>query len=202
MSYKHRKKNTKIESHIENNERITMKTEYKTKDMVLIALFAVMISICAWISIPTTVPFTMQTFGVFLAFDVLGGKRGTFSVMVYLLLGIAGIPVFAGGMSGIGIVFGKTGGYMLGWLAAGFIIWIAERLFGRKKRVLILSSILGLLMCYIVGTFWFMTVYAGTMEEISVGTAFAWCVVPFVVPDLFKIFLALSVQKRLMPFIN
>lgn len=112
---------------------MNLKTESKTKDMTLIALFAVIISICAWISIPTTIPFTMQTFGVFLALDVLGGKKGTFSIIVYLLLGIVGVPVFAGGMSGIGTVFGNTGGYMIGWILGGLIMCVMEHFLGRKN---------------------------------------------------------------------
>ena len=61
--------------------------------MVYIAVFAVLIAICSWISIPTTVPFTLQTFAVFLAVGVLGGKRGSLSVLIYILLGAVGIPV-------------------------------------------------------------------------------------------------------------
>ena len=68
----------------------------KTLDMVYIALFAVLIAVCSWISIPTTVPFTLQTFGVFVTVGVLGGKRGSLAVLIYLLLGAIGVPVFAG----------------------------------------------------------------------------------------------------------
>ena len=71
-------------------------TRSKTYDMVYIAVFAVLMAICSWISIPATVPFTLQTFAVFLAVCVLGGKRGTIAVVVYILLGAIGIPVFAG----------------------------------------------------------------------------------------------------------
>ena len=73
----------------------------KTYDMVYIAVFAVVMAICSWISIPATVPFTLQTFGVFLAVGVLGGKRGTLSILVYILLGAVGVPVFAGFSGGI-----------------------------------------------------------------------------------------------------
>ena len=71
-------------------------TGNKTQDMVYIAMFAVLIAVCSWICLPTTVPVSLQTFGVFVAVGVLGGKRGTLSVLIYLLLGIIGIPVFAG----------------------------------------------------------------------------------------------------------
>ena len=74
----------------------------KTIDIVYIGIFAVLIAICSWISIPTTVPFTLQTFGVFMAVSILGGMRGTLAVLVYILLGAVGMPVFAGFTGGAG----------------------------------------------------------------------------------------------------
>ena len=71
-------------------------TRSKTYDLVYIAVFAVVMAVCSWISIPAQVPFTLQTFGVFMAVGVLGGKRGTMAVLVYVLLGAVGVPVFAG----------------------------------------------------------------------------------------------------------
>lgn len=67
--------------------------KWKTIDMAYIALFAVLMAVCSWISIPAVVPFTLQTFGVFVAVSVLGGKRGTLAVVLYLLMGIVGLPV-------------------------------------------------------------------------------------------------------------
>ena len=81
-------------------------TKTKTYDLAYIAIFAVLIAICSWISIPMTVPFTLQTFGVFIAAGVLGGKRGTLSVLVFILLGAVGIPVFANFSGGIGVLVG------------------------------------------------------------------------------------------------
>ena len=173
------------------------KRNNKTQDMVLISLFTVLIAICSWISIPTMVPFTLQVFAVFLTVGVLGGKRGTIAICIYLLLGIIGIPVYAGGTAGIGVLFGNTGGYMIGWIFSGLVMWGIETLFGRKRWVLALSMLMGLLVCYLLGTLWFMEVYAGETGQIGFWTALAVCVVPFVIPDLVKIGLALAVQKRL-----
>ena len=85
-------------------------TKTRTYDMAYIAIFAVLIAICSWISIPMTVPFTLQTFGVFMAVGVLGGKRGSLAVLVYILLGAIGVPVFAGFSGGFGILLNNTGG--------------------------------------------------------------------------------------------
>lgn len=173
------------------------KVNNKTQDMVLISLFAVLMAICSWISIPTAVPFTLQTFAVFLAVSVLGGKKGTIAICIYLLLGIIGIPVYAGGTAGIGMILGNTGGYMVGWIFSGLVMWMMEKFLGRKTWALALSMLMGLLVCYILGTVWFMVIYARKAEQIGLWTAIAWCVVPFVIPDLVKIGVALAVQKRL-----
>lgn len=177
-------------------------TKNKTLDMVYIAMFTVLIAICSWISIPTTVPFTLQTFGVFVTVGVLGGKRGSLSVLIYLLLGAIGIPVFAGFTGGMGIVLGSTGGYIIGFLLSALLMWGMEKLLGKKTWVLALSMVLGLLVCYIFGTIWFMLVYTRETGAIGLWTALGWCVFPFVIPDLGKIVLALLICKRLAKVIK
>ena len=95
----------------------------RTADMAYIALFAVLMAVCAWISIPFAVPFTLQTFAVFAALAILGGRRGTLSVVVYLLLGAVGLPVFAGFKGGLAALLGTTGGYILGFLLTALLYW-------------------------------------------------------------------------------
>ena len=170
--------------------------------MVYIALFAVLMAVCSWISIPAAVPFTMQTFGVFLAVAVLGGKRGTLAILVYLLLGAVGAPVFAGFSGGISALVGSTGGYIIGFLFLALVMWLMERLLGKKTWVLAVSMVLGLVVCYAFGTAWFMVVYARNSGPIGLATALGWCVIPYIVPDLVKIALALLLQKLLSPAIR
>ena len=174
----------------------------KILDIAYIALFAAVMAICAWISIPTTVPFTLQTFGVFLAVTVLGGKRGTVSVLVYLLLGAVGAPVFAGFTGGMGRLLGTTGGYIVGFLFTALIMWLAERVFGDKAPVLILSMVAGLIVCYAFGTAWFMSVYAKNTGSIGIMTALSWCVLPYIPADAIKLVLAFFVGKRLKKYIK
>ena len=78
--------------------------------MTYIALGVVLITVCSWISIPMAVPFTLQTFAVFTVCGMLGGRRGTISVLIYILLGLLGIPVFSGFMGGAGVLFGLLTG--------------------------------------------------------------------------------------------
>ncbi len=180
----------------------TTVTRSKTYDMVYIAVFTVLIAICSWISIPTVVPFTLQTFAVFLTVGVLGGRRGTISIAVYILLGIIGIPVFANFTSGLGILFGSTGGYFFGFLGCSLLMWVMEKLLGKKTWVLAISMVMGMLLCYAIGTAWFMYYYAKNTGAIGLGTVLAWCVIPFIIPDAIKITLALTLSKRLSRFIN
>ena len=169
----------------------------KTNDIVFIALFAVLIVVCSWISIPSVVPFTMQTFAVYLTLNYLGAKRGTVSIFIYLCLGLIGAPVFSNFNSGIGALFGVTGGYMLGWLLSGLVMWLLEKLLGTKIWAQAISMLAGLIVCYIVGTAWFMVVYARNTGPIGIWSALLWCVIPFIIPDLLKLGLALWISQRL-----
>lgn len=169
----------------------------KTYDMAYIGFFVIVIAICSWISIPAAVPFTLQTFAVFLSVILLGGRRGTLSVLVYLMLGAIGIPVFSGCRGGIGVLLNSTGGYLLGFFFSALIMWAVERIFGSKVWVQALSMVLGLAACYTVGTAWFMFVYLRDTGAVSLMTVLGWCVFPFVVPDLVKITLALMLGSTL-----
>lgn len=169
----------------------------KTYDLVYVSIFVVLIAVCSWISIPLTVPVTLQTFGVFIAVGLLGGKRGTLAVLVYILMGAIGIPVFSGFTGGIGILAGTTGGYIVGFLFSALLMWGMEKLFGKDTKVLAGSMILGLAVCYAVGTLWFMAVYAASSGPVGIFTVLGWCVFPFIIPDIAKIVLALILTKRL-----
>ncbi len=172
-------------------------TKMKTLDMAYIGLFAVIIAICSWISIPTVVPFTLQTFAVFLAVAVLGGKRGALSVIVYVLLGAVGLPVFSGFKGGIGVLLNTTGGYIIGFIFSALLMWAFEKAFGKKAWALILSMILALALCYAFGTIWFMIVYANNVGAVGLSAVLGWCVIPFVIPDLIKIALAFILSIRI-----
>ena len=169
----------------------------KTYDMAYIGIFAVIIAVCSWISIPATVPFTLQTFAVFLSVALLGGKRGTMSVVIYILLGAIGVPVFAEFTGGLGIIMNNTGGYIIGFLFSALVMWAAESLFGRKLWVQAVSMVVGLAVCYAFGTAWFMFVYMRDAGAVGLMTVLGWCVIPFIIPDLVKIGLALMFGRML-----
>ena len=168
--------------------------------MTHIALFAILIGICSWITIPGAVPFTLQTFGVFLAVSVLGGKRGTAAVLLYIFIGLIGIPVFSGFRGGIGVLLGNTGGYILGFIFSALLMWLFEIIW--KRRFLFLSMILSLLVCYTFGTLWFLLIYTGDNGVIGITTILSWCVLPFIIPDFLNIFLAFLLGKQLRKILS
>lgn len=170
-------------------------------DVLFVAMFSVAIAACAWISIPCVVPFTLQSFGVFLALCCLGGKRGSVCVFLYLLLGAVGMPVFSGGGGGIGILLGANGGYLFGFLLAALFMWLCEALFGKGTLILLTSMIIGLIVCYTTSIIWFM-LYTQSTHAVGLWTALLRCVFPFVIPDLMKIALAFSVSKRISKFLS
>ena len=174
----------------------------KAYDLVLIALFAALMALCAWVTVPYAVPFTMQTFGVFLALLLLGGKRGTICMAVYLLLGAVGLPVFSGFRGGGGALVGSTGGYLVGFIVSALLMWALSG-FARKSRWTLASSMaLSLAACYAFGTAWFVIVSVRAGKAMTVGAALSMCVLPYIVPDAAKLWLACVLARRLKKFVK
>ena len=176
-------------------------TRSKTYDIVYIAVFAVIMAICSWISIPTTVPFTLQTFGVFIAVGILGGKRGTLAVLVYIILGAIGVPVFSGFAGGVGILAGTTGGYIIGFLFSALVMWLMEKIPGKRSVIQVISMIVGLIVCYAFGTAWFMIVYSRANGAVGLAAVLGWCVIPFIIPDFVKIAFAYVLSRKLKKYV-
>ena len=161
--------------------------------MALCGLFAALMAICSLISIPlgfTPVPVNLATLGVFLAGGLLGKKYGTISIAVYVLLGAVGVPVFAGFRGGLSVLVGPTGGYIIGYIAAAFLVGLltellvpkAGRSAGREILACIIAMIIGLFACYLLGTLWFMI-----STHTGVWAALVSCVFPFLPGDALKI---------------
>ena len=174
-------------------------------DLVLISVSAALITICSWISIPLgPVPFTLQTLGILAVMLTVGGKRGTIAILVYLALGAVGVPVFAGFKGGIMSFAGPTGGFLIGFVIASLVYWLIEKLFLKKLMTTTVRTwIFGMLgflvfeiIMYIVGVIWFMTVYAAQTGPVGLLTVLGWCVIPFIIPDLVKMTVALIIGER------
>ena len=176
----------------------TIRTEKKTKtlDLVYIAIGAALITVCSWISIPMTVPFTLQTFAVFAVLLILDGYRGTIATLVYVLMGAIGLPVFAGFSGGLAIILGNTGGYIVGFIFIGLVYIASTKIFGKKIYVEIIALLIGLVVCYAFGTAWFMYVYMKDTGTVGLMTVLSWCVFPFIIPDIVKMSLAFALSRR------
>lgn len=167
--------------------------------MICTALFAALIAVSGLIPpIPIGVlPVTLQTLTVYVTAGMLGAKWGSAAVGLYIALGAIGFPVFTGGQGGLGVLFGASGGYIVGFLAIPIAVGLFTSLFGRRIPILIASMAVGTLLCYAIGTVWFMLGYAQNGDAISIGGAIGACVLPFVLPDAVKIALATLLVVRL-----
>lgn len=161
----------------------------RTQGMVLCALFAAMTAVLSQVAIPLPlVPINMALLAVYLSGGVLGARLGTLSQVVYVCLGAVGLPVFSLFRGGIGILLGPTGGYIAGYIVAAVVVgfWVEHH--GTGFWQLVLGMVIGLALCYALGTAWFMG-----MTGTGLGPSLAFCVWPFVVPDICKGACALAV---------
>ncbi len=167
----------------------------KTKMMILCALFAALTAVCSMISVPlpfTPVPINLATLSVFLAGGLLGSRYGTLSQLVYVLLGAIGLPVFSGFTGGFGSITGPTGGYIIGYIAAAWLIGFLIEKLGHGFYKNIISMISGLAVCYALGTLWFMYI-----TSTGLAAALMMCVVPFLIGDAIKIIAGSILVKKL-----
>lgn len=170
----------------------------RTYDLCLEAICAALITICSWISIQVfDVPFTLQTFAIFLVLMTIGGKRGTVSIIVYILLGLIGVPVFAGFKSGHAALLGPTGGFIVGFIFVGLAYMGLDKITkkyktsnARKIVVGIIEGVLCEVVLYVFGVIWFMTIYTQNTGPVGLDAVMGLCVLPFLIPDAVKLVLA------------
>ncbi len=158
---------------------------FTVQEICQVAIFTALIAILAQISIPLPggVPLTLQTLAIPLAGLVLGAKKGTAATLVYVLLGAAGVPVFAGFKGGLGSVLGLTGGFIISFPLMAFISGLAAD--RDSKRLILPSLFLGAIANYAIGTVWF-----SIASQNSLMAAYLACVLPFIPTAILKIFIA------------
>ena len=176
-------------------------SKFSAKDLTYVAMSVALIAVCSWISVPMTIPFTLQTFAVCLVTALLGLRLGLWSITGYILLGAVGVPVFSGFRGGPGALLGPTGGYIIGFCFTALAVGLAVRRFGFRLPVLLISMAFGILLCYAFGTAWFVLVYSRGTGPVSLATALSWCVFPYLLPDAVKLTLAALLALRLRPVI-
>ena len=172
------------------------------RECAYIALAVSLITVCTWISIPVgPVPVTLQTLAVCFIGALFGWKRGLAAIAVYVFMGLVGIPVFSGFKAGAAALFGPTGGYIFGFFFAVLVPALAKLLpvkrLAARCALFYAASVVGLAVCYLFGTVWFVLMYRCT-----VGYALALCVVPFIVPDLVKLLVSSLLAVRLERYVG
>lgn len=168
-------------------------TNFKTKSMVLAALLAAATCVLAQLTLPIgPVPFTLAVLGVFLMGQLLPPVWALASILVYIFLGLVGIPAFASFSAGPSVLFGTTGGYIFGYIFMAVLPALARANRKLPSWVNFFAMLLGLALCYALGTAWFM-VLTGNGLAVSLG----WCVIPFILPDIAKAVCAVLLAKAL-----
>lgn len=169
----------------------------KTTNMLMCGLFAAVTGVASGIIIPlpfTPVPMSLATLAVMLTGGLLGSRLGSLSLIVYLLIGAFGVPVFSGFTGGFGKFAGPTGGYLLGYLVMAFAVGFVIERFGRGSCFLANcgAMALGTFLCYALGTVWFVV-----LTGCTVWAALVSCVFPFIIGDVVKIAAGAWLVKRL-----
>ncbi|MFJ7666816.1 biotin transporter BioY [Lysinibacillus sp. NPDC097195] len=168
-----------------------------TYNYVLAAFGAAIIAVLAQVTIPLPlIPITGQTLAVGLVVTILGTKLGTLSVLVYILLGTAGLPVFSGMSGGYGIIIGPTGGYIVGFLAAAVLMGLYLDKFGITVVQAVIANLIGMVITLAFGTTWLKIV-----GDLTWTAAFMGGAAPFIIVGILKAVLAawlgVIVRRRL-----
>ena len=174
----------------------TEKRKITTQQMALVAIMTALTCILAPFSLPIgPVPISLTNLVIYFSLYLLGWKLGTLSYVIYLLIGLVGVPVFSGFTAGPAKLFGPTGGYLIGFIPMAIIAGIVIDKF-TNRGIQILGMIVGTAICYAFGTAWFCF-----QSGYTVGAALAVCVIPFIPADLCKMVIAMiigpMVRKRL-----
>ena len=170
-----------------------MKKQMNVKRLCLCALFAALTAVCTQIQIPMgPVPVTLSLLPVLLCASLLKKSYAALAMLVYMLMGLIGLPVFSGMAGGPGKLFGVTGGYIIGYIPCAFLAaWIIEK-WGRTYGKQCMAMAVGVLACYAFGTAWFM-ITKGT----ALWPSLTMCVIPVLPGDAVKILLAAFMGQRL-----
>jgi len=174
----------------------------KSADLALVALFATLTAIGAFIQIPfIPVPLTLQTFFILLSGLLLGARLAALSQFIYMMMGAIGLPVFAGGTSGIGVITGPTGGYIIGFIVGAYVVGLISEKGGfllfpssKNKKYIARDSIA--LGAGIVAIYFFGILQLINFLDIGLYSAMKLGVIPFLLGDLVKAILCISLAER------
>jgi len=198
----------------------------RIRTMCEISLGAALLAVGAFLSIPFTIPITLQTLVLFALAGCLGSRKTIYATAVYLFIGSIGCPIFAGFRGGPAVLLGPTGGFLVGFLFIPLLYGLSEKILARSARSAKLTRsarstispkkntsrigkaefllsmgalVVGLLLCYATGTIWFAFGYS-QKGIAAIGSAISICVIPFIVPDLIKLAVAQVICTITRPY--
>ena len=175
----------------------------RTYMITITAMFAAVLAAASWITIPlpfTPIPINLATLAVSLTGALLGYRYGTLSVLIYILLGAVGVPVFAGFTGGLGHIAGPTGGYIVGYLTSAFICGLVTEMTCKDRYRwwgVLSGAFLGTFSCYVLGTIWFMI-----LTKNGLAASLSMCVIPFLPGDAFKLAATVFLVSALRPVLD
>lgn len=176
-----------------NNTATKTNSKFTIQQIAMIAVMTAVTCVLAPLSVPIgPVPISLTNLVIYFSLFILGTKKGTISYLIYLLIGLVGIPVFSGFTSGPGKLFGPTGGYLIGFIPLALIAGYFINHFHNKKALSFLGMILGTAVCYALGTTWLaIQAHMGFQASLMAG------VVPFLPGDFIKMILALLIAPQI-----
>jgi len=169
--------------------------------LVIVAICVAFIALCSYIAIPFAVNFSLQLFAVFLISGCFPPTISVSATVIYLMIGIIGLPVFSGFNSGISAIVGASGGFLISFVFASFIISVFQKYYYKKSFFYIITASLSLIVCYIFGSLWYVYVFCYP-NPCSLMTALTVSVFPFIFFDISKLLLAFVLLKKLRPFVD
>ncbi len=164
-----------------------------TKSIALISMFLSILIICSWITIPFTIPFTLQTLAIFCIILLTNIRVSLVIIILYILLGMLGFPVFSSFQGGIGIILGPTGGFIIGFIPMIITSSILKYII-KEKKFYFISLFIGLIVCYTFGSIWYYYLYK---LESNFYDVLLVSVLPFIIPDIIKILISILIVNRI-----
>ncbi len=164
------------------------KTTMKTKTMTLVGLFTALLCIAGPLSVPipiSPVPLSLATLVIYFSSNIIGCKKGLLCCLIYIMIGLAGIPVFSGFSAGISKLAGPTGGYLVGYFFLAFFTGFFADKFPQSRKLQLLGMILGSICLQFLGTLWLAVLTNTTLLQAAFSA-----VIPFLPNDILQAFLA------------
>ena len=175
----------------------------KIKDIVITSICVVLLAVSAWIKIPLIIPISLQNLVLFIILGVFGFKISIITIIVYILSGLIGIPVFSSGVSSLSGLLGITGGYLISFIIYPFIFYLLQNLHFKNNNIkLFIIFLILTVITYLIGSLWYYVLYINNNEFVLFTEVLSLTIVPYILPDIIKILISILVINRIKKIKN